>query len=843
MTADQPKPHGLRNLGNTCYLNSVLQVLACVGNLQDALSQQQQTLGAGEDARPEKPDEPTGTESSKPLPTQCQEQKQHQREIERKNSSGSDSGGGSCEEKAEQPDNDGKVKCTKNSCETTPTLAHALMEALMTTKGKSSTGAAPLLHELGKRAPMFRGGAQQDAHELLRVLLEALMEEETKRLKAQGRKAAAYKEDPCKSANQSFSSCTEEDAEVCGSPSPKAEDAGVTSPSTWVENTFGMSIQSCVMCLQCGGSKNTNEPYLDISLELPEMSLKKKKGGLRKSISRWARGWRASARTNKDMEDGNDVTDKEKKRMEKEAKKEEKMRKNEKLKALGKVKKQRGWFGQGGAGYDAESGDNVEEPKPLACADEECNGNDVPSELSQSSASDTHTLMENLSIENGGGPDRIVSKQSNGNYKQAPNDKLPSAAVLLDHCLANFTRAEKLGADCKVCCDTCTKNSIESKLARSADDPDKPLVEQVNGQPVNACMVIERTKMTHKRALSWADINGNSLIEKVHEVPGSQDNRRTDLWRAACGLDKFFKQFTIPNKEGKGEQPWFSLTALLKGCRFEVCLKPAGNGTVLEKKLLNEKLCHRFSVDIGFIDRQVEEDVLRLSFFAEVIFDCFTALFLSGGLDHLKEWSSGGLKMIVHDGGSMVESFDYNSSEEDSLSSTDSECITWQLCGKLPGSEKRWYFPRDFTEVDRYDHELHETPKTQSKKEPRSILRDSTRQLKILNPPKVLTLHIKRFQQRGRSFSKYSTYVSFPLELDLGPYCCNTSASKHSKYRLLGAVEHLGKTLQFGHYVAHVRAGNSWYYVSDDFVKPESVDEVLKCNAYILLYEVVECAI
>lgn len=838
MTVNEQGPCGLRNLGNTCYLNSVLQVLACVGDVQHALSQNQKQVDGVEPGKPEVDETPVEGKCSDGQPSPCHEQEQHGGELLRNNSSSSESGRGSSEEKVELSNGSGKVKSARMSSDAPRTLAHTLKEALDTTKGESSAGAVLLLRELCKRAPMFRGGAQQDAHELLRVLLEALMEEETKKLKALGRNAAPSQKATHGPEDQCCSNSAEEE-EVCGGPSNQEKDTGSTLPATWVENTFGMTIQSCVMCLQCGGSKNTNEPYLDISLELPEMSSKKKKSSLRKSISRWAKGWRTSNKSGKEVEDGNGISEKEKKRMEKEAKKEEKMKRNGKHKGTGKGRKQRGWFGSGGSGYDSENGDHIEETNSSAQKDADRHEDGIQNGAPETDRNHTDIGAEK-SVENGANePDENVAEQLNVGSNPATNEKLPSTAALLSVCLTNFTRVEKLGADCKVCCDTCTKNSIESKLARLVDDPNKPSQEQDNKQTVGACSATERTKRSHKRALSWADINGNGLIEKVHEVPGSQDNRRTDLWRAACGLDKFFKQFTIPNKDGKGEQPWFSLTALLKGCRLEVCLKPAGNGTLLEKKLLNEKLCHRFSVDIGFIDRQVEDDVLRLSFFAEVIFDCFTSLLLSGGIDHLKQWSAGGLKMIVHDGGSMVESLDYNSSGEESLSSVDSDCVTWQLCGQLPGSEKRWYFPRDFTEVEKYDHEPHETPKNQPKKEPKSVLRDSTRQLKILNPPRVLTLHIKRFQQRGRTFSKYSTYVSFPLELYLDPYCCDPPASKHRKYRLLGVVEHLGKTLQFGHYVAHVRSGNSWYYVSDEYVRQESVEEVLACNAYILLYEMV----
>lgn len=69
------------------------------------------------------------------------------------------------------------------------------------------------------------------------------------------------------------------------------------------------------------------------------------------------------------------------------------------------------------------------------------------------------------------------------------------------------------------------------------------------------------------------------------------------------------------------------------------------------------------------------------------------------------------------------------------------------------------------------------------------------------------------------------------------------------KYRLLGVVEHLG-TMRGGHYVAFVRGGektggnankentgSTWFHASDIHVRQTSLEEVLRCEAYILFYE------
>lgn len=70
------------------------------------------------------------------------------------------------------------------------------------------------------------------------------------------------------------------------------------------------------------------------------------------------------------------------------------------------------------------------------------------------------------------------------------------------------------------------------------------------------------------------------------------------------------------------------------------------------------------------------------------------------------------------------------------------------------------------------------------------------------------------------------------------------------QYRLVGMVEHLG-SMRGGHYIAYVRGGprrkkdgerengsdSVWYHASDAYIREASLDEVLKCEAYILFYE------
>lgn len=114
----------------------------------------------------------------------------------------------------------------------------------------------------------------------------------------------------------------------------------------------------------------------------------------------------------------------------------------------------------------------------------------------------------------------------------------------------------------------------------------------------------------------------------------------------------------------------------------------------------------------------------------------------------------------------------------------------------------------------------------------KSILTNATKQFLVSSLPAVLILHLKRFQMGLRhSFMKLSTEVTFPLVLDMGPFCRASPQTakehrtvrpdqKHILYSLYGVVEHSG-TMHTGHYIAYVKvrptvkAGDPrWQFVS-----------------------------
>ncbi|KAI3440821.1 Ubiquitinyl hydrolase 1 [Psidium guajava] len=129
------------------------------------------------------------------------------------------------------------------------------------------------------------------------------------------------------------------------------------------------------------------------------------------------------------------------------------------------------------------------------------------------------------------------------------------------------------------------------------------------------------------------------------------------------------------------------------------------------------------------------------------------------------------------------------------------------------------------------------------------VKRDATKRVLIHKAPPILTIQLKRFSQdaRGR-LSKLHGHVIFRETIDLRPFMDTRGEEKEKcVYRLTGVVEHMG-TMRGGHYVAYIRGGEKskngvrasvWYHASDASVCEVTIEEVLRCEAYILFYEII----
>jgi ubiquitin C-terminal hydrolase len=126
------------------------------------------------------------------------------------------------------------------------------------------------------------------------------------------------------------------------------------------------------------------------------------------------------------------------------------------------------------------------------------------------------------------------------------------------------------------------------------------------------------------------------------------------------------------------------------------------------------------------------------------------------------------------------------------------------------------------------------------------ILRSAVKKYMIKDPPKILTLHLKRFKQNGNRLEKSSKEVPFPLHLDISK-CSHLkdgelpNDSSIYQYRLYGVATHMGG-MGGGHYVSHVlkhrnSEGGQWYYFSDSMFHSETPESVCNSEAYVLFYE------
>jgi len=164
--------------------------------------------------------------------------------------------------------------------------------------------------------------------------------------------------------------------------------------------------------------------------------------------------------------------------------------------------------------------------------------------------------------------------------------------------------------------------------------------------------------------------------------------------------------------------------------------------------------------------------------------------------------------------------------------------ITATAIGNVEDDKESW-------DGESTDHSETPTPRTYAELEPKpKVQRMADKVLRIARPPIILTVHLKRFQQnfKGKP-TKTSKDVDFDWVLDITPYCTEEARSKYSMiYQLYGIVVHSG-SITGGHYVAYVkkrppRGIPGWYYFSDSvYLRLSSFEEVGKQQAYILFYQ------
>ena len=104
--------------------------------------------------------------------------------------------------------------------------------------------------------------------------------------------------------------------------------------------------------------------------------------------------------------------------------------------------------------------------------------------------------------------------------------------------------------------------------------------------------------------------------------------------------------------------------------------------------------------------------------------------------------------------------------------------------------------------------------------------------LAILSTPKILVIQLKRFQ----GLQKIDDLVRFPSEHASIKYSIDGD-EYNTQYRLMGIVVHIGASIQGGHYVSYVHAGENWFKMDDHIVSTVRWQTVRRKKAYMLFYE------
>ena len=113
-----------------------------------------------------------------------------------------------------------------------------------------------------------------------------------------------------------------------------------------------------------------------------------------------------------------------------------------------------------------------------------------------------------------------------------------------------------------------------------------------------------------------------------------------------------------------------------------------------------------------------------------------------------------------------------------------------------------------------------------------------TKELKIERLPEYLFVVFKRFKYISKYSTKLESLISFPFEdLKLNNYMMQNSQEKiikNKKYDLFACINHVG-TLHKGHYFCNVKQDKKWIKYDDSHVEEDS--DINVSNVYILVYK------
>jgi ubiquitin carboxyl-terminal hydrolase 7 len=106
-------------------------------------------------------------------------------------------------------------------------------------------------------------------------------------------------------------------------------------------------------------------------------------------------------------------------------------------------------------------------------------------------------------------------------------------------------------------------------------------------------------------------------------------------------------------------------------------------------------------------------------------------------------------------------------------------------------------------------------------------------QVKLLELPKVLQLHLKRFEYDFHSLTqvKVDDRFEFPEQLNMASYLARKAPPQCSMYQLFGVLVHYGTAIG-GHYYAYLRpnCGAKWFKFNDSLVTEADSQKAIREN-------------
>jgi ubiquitin carboxyl-terminal hydrolase 36/42 len=108
----------------------------------------------------------------------------------------------------------------------------------------------------------------------------------------------------------------------------------------------------------------------------------------------------------------------------------------------------------------------------------------------------------------------------------------------------------------------------------------------------------------------------------------------------------------------------------------------------------------------------------------------------------------------------------------------------------------------------------------------------------IQSTPLNLIVILARFEQlNGREYIKNNSFVKFEEVLDLAVHPEHSDGQHNPKYQLYAVVEHLGLSLDLGHYIAYVKFNSQWVGIDDDKIFNIDFQVLQRKTQYILFYQ------